>query len=248
MSRILLVNADDLGLSKEVNDGIFDALSNGIVRHLSAFSMPDFEYDSKLFLRAGARLGIHLSLSFGKSVSSPKRISSLAEADGSFRTPLPEDIKYEDIVGELCAQIRFFECKNGFLPVHMNFHKHQNESNPLLMSAAISVAKSFSIPMRSASSQARILLQSACVPTNDHFLGGVSEAPFWTEERLADEISNLKDGITELMCHPGRGVKEIPGLWYLQQRNGETDALVSGKVKAELRHQIDGGLREDRDI
>ena len=235
--KVLVVNADDLGLCQGVNEGILETVRNATVSAVSAFSLPGFDFDPKPFLDMGVKVGIHFSLNFGSPVSPPNKIPSLLE-DKVFKTSGTQNQDMHEIRLELLAQYEFFMRKTGIPPSHMNFHKHLNESLPAVHEAALEISERFSLPMRSKSRQSRQEIRSRGIKTNDHFLGDVSKEPYWTMARLEKELSDLPDGVTELMCHPGRNVGKIPGLWYLEQRDTETDTFTSDEAKKLILEQL----------
>lgn len=232
--RILLVNADDLGLCRGVNEAILEAVRCGTVNSVSAFALPGFDFDPSSFSKLMTPVGIHFSLNLGSPASSPEMIPSLLDGD-SFRTSGHEESKLSEIRKELLAQYEFFIARTGLAPSRINFHKHLNETVPAIQEAALEIAESFSLPMRSKSPDARRLIRSRGIKTNDHFLGDVSETPFWTLEKLGKELASLPEGETELMCHPGRNTGKIPGLWYLEQRDTEADTFASEQAKQIIR-------------
>lgn len=231
---MLLINADDLGLCGGVNDGIIEAARYGTVNSASAFALPGLDFDPAPFAELRIPVGIHFSLNFGHPVSPPEKIPSLIDGS-SFRISGHEVSAPSEIRIELLAQYEFFIRRTGLPPSHMNFHKHLNEAVPAIQEAALEIAGKFSIPMRSKSLQARELIRSRGIKTNDYFLGEVSEKPFWTVERLREKLAVLPVGFTELMCHPGRNVGKISGLWYLEQRDVETDTFTSDRAKQIIR-------------
>jgi predicted glycoside hydrolase/deacetylase ChbG (UPF0249 family) len=228
--KILIVNADDLGLCEGVNQGILETVKSGTVSVASAFAMPGFDFDPQPFIQLKAPIGIHFSLNFGRPVSPLKKIPSLLEG-GSFRTAGHEACAIEEIKFELLAQYTCFVEKTGLTPAHMNFHKHLNEMVSAVQEAALGFAREFSLSMRSKNPRARELIRSRGIKTNDHFLGAVSEEPFWTLERLKCELAELPEGVTELMCHPGRNSGEIEGLRYLAQRDAEADTFTTDEAQ-----------------
>jgi len=49
----------------------------------------------------------------------------------------------------------------------------------------------------------RASLRERGVATADGFLGDAAARPCWTLERLLAALASLREGTTELMCHPG---------------------------------------------
>ncbi len=230
MSSFLIVNADDLGLCEGVNAAVVEAAVNGTVSSASSFALPGFKFDPGPLIDLGVRIGIHFSFNFGTPASPAERLRTLVSG-GIFKTDGHENADPDEIRTELLAQYELF-CRNcGFPPAHMNFHKHLNEKVPAVQEAAMDLAGKFSLPMRSMGPEARRIIKARGIATNDHFLGDVSNAPYWTVGRLAEELAQLPDGVTELMCHPGRNLGKIKGLWYLEQRDVEADTFASERAR-----------------
>src|SRR3979411_2173796 len=86
--RNLVVNADDLGLTAAVNDGIFDAHDHGILTSASLFASAPATADAIARVRSRLSLGVgvHLGLADGTPMLPPNRVPTLVEDDGRFRT------------------------------------------------------------------------------------------------------------------------------------------------------------------
>src|SRR6516162_4404221 len=88
MSRRLVVNADDLGLTVGVNDGIFDAHDRGILTSASLMANAPAAVHAIHRLRSRPSLGIgmHLTLVDGTPMHPPDRVPTLMRDDGRFYT------------------------------------------------------------------------------------------------------------------------------------------------------------------
>lgn len=86
MIKQVVVNADDLGLSIGTNRGIEKAYRQGILTSASIMPAgPAFTDAIRLAKRCpGLGVGIHLSLSWGKAVSSSQEIPDLIDSQGYF--------------------------------------------------------------------------------------------------------------------------------------------------------------------
>jgi predicted glycoside hydrolase/deacetylase ChbG (UPF0249 family) len=81
-ARVLLINADDLGMHPAVNRGVLDAIENGIARSCSLMAPCPAATDALALLRDHPRIpfGIHLTLvrdtaadTWGSTVPGPRR-------------------------------------------------------------------------------------------------------------------------------------------------------------------------------
>src|SRR4051794_8585658 len=115
MRRQLVVNADNLGLSVRVNDGIFDAHERGILTSASLFANAPATVDAMRRRHAAPTLaiGVHLTLVGGSPTLPPDQVPTLV-ANGRFRRSwrpfivacLRGRVSLLEIEQELAAQIR----------------------------------------------------------------------------------------------------------------------------------------------
>ncbi len=149
----LILNADDFGLTRGVNEGIVRAHRDGILTSATLMACgAAFDHAVDLSKR-NPRLGVgcHLVLVGGNSVASPSEIPTLADKNGrlpaslgGFVTRLSSGlIRIEEIERELRAQIQ--KIRNaGIEPTHLDTHKHTH-AHPAVTGAVGRVAQEFGI-------------------------------------------------------------------------------------------------------
>jgi predicted glycoside hydrolase/deacetylase ChbG (UPF0249 family) len=154
MIRQLVVNADDLGLTTGVNDGIFDAHDLGILTSASIFANASATADA--IRRAGSRpslgVGAHLALVDGVPVLPASQVPSLVAGDGRFRPSwkpfivacLQGRVSLAEAEKELSAQIARL-LGAGVRLTHLDAHKHVHAYPPLFAIVA-RMAVRFGIP------------------------------------------------------------------------------------------------------
>jgi predicted glycoside hydrolase/deacetylase ChbG (UPF0249 family) len=128
--RILIVNADDLGMSEGVTRGILEAHRNGIVTSSSVMmNAPHARAGLETALRDAPELGLglHLTLTWGRPVLAPERVPSLVDEQGAFVSmprgvALPGRWSRADIAAELRAQLDRFVEVTGRPPDHVDAH------------------------------------------------------------------------------------------------------------------------------
>src|SRR5262245_41937942 len=140
MFRRLVVNADDLGLTEGVNDGIFDAHEQGILTSASLLANAPATGDAVRRARSHPELGIgvHLTLVDGDPVLPPARIPTLVEGDERFRRTwkpfivacLAGRVSLVEVERELTAQIERV-LGAGVKPTHLDAHKHVHAYPPV---------------------------------------------------------------------------------------------------------------------
>src|SRR2546430_4998259 len=154
MLRQLVVNADDLGLTVGVNDGIFDAHALGIVTSASLFANAPATADAVRRAASHPSLGIgaHLALVDGAPVLPPSQIPTLIADDGRFHSSwkpfivacLQRRVSLGEVERELTAQIERLHSA-GVELTHLDAHKHVHAYPPVFALVA-RLAVRFGIP------------------------------------------------------------------------------------------------------
>ena len=153
--RSLVVNADDLGLTVGVNDGIFDAHDHGILTSASMFASAPATSDAIRRARGRPSLGVgvHLALVDGTPTLPPSRVPTLVEDDGRFRRSwkpfivacLRGGVSLAEVELELTAQIERLRGAGVGL-THLDAHKHVHAYPPVFAIVA-RLANRFGIPV-----------------------------------------------------------------------------------------------------
>ena len=223
MLRTLVVNADDLGLTVGVNDGIFHAHDRGILTSASLMAHAPAAANAICRARSHPALGIgvHLTLVDGAPMLLPDRVPTLVQDDGRFHVSwrpfivacLMGRVWMQDVERELTAQI---ECvtSQGIKPTHLDSHKHVHLFPPVFEVVARLAAR-FRIPVIRVPYERTIAdLPLSVWAHQDYRLAasrGISTPRFvgramtgvMTAVSLAAALRRLPAGHTELMVHPG---------------------------------------------
>src|SRR3989344_2900865 len=88
MTRTLIVNADDYGLARGINDSILEAADRGTLGGVSVLGNgEDVDYALREYAKRAprVRLAVHLALTEGKALSAPNDIPLIADERGMFR-------------------------------------------------------------------------------------------------------------------------------------------------------------------
>lgn len=155
MLRRLVINADDLGLTRGVNRGIFDAHDWGVLTSASLFANAPATSDAVAGLRHRPSLGVgcHLTLVDGQPTLPPGRLPTLVADDGRFRRSwkpfiaacLAGRVSYDEVERELTAQIDKIHSE-GFRVTHLDAHKHVHAFPPVFAIVA-RLARRFDVPV-----------------------------------------------------------------------------------------------------
>jgi len=257
MTRRLIVNADDLGLSPGTNQGILEAHLNGILTSTTVMiNMPAAEAGIRLVQQEAPKLGLglHLNVTTGKPVLPPERVLSLVDSSGEFPYNSKEPLSYLDglnaneVRAEIHAQFDRFVQIAGRKPDHLDAHHHSLYHFPAGLSVLLELAREHDLPIRAACDWL----------TNTDYTGprydtlrqmmADSPAPLWpdcfetrfydegvTAENLRNLLINLPEGVTELMCHPAHNDNIRQN--YAAQREAELALLTDPSLPPLLQEQ-----------
>jgi chitin disaccharide deacetylase len=234
-TRRLIVNADDFGLTAGVSRGILRAHREGLVTSTTVIASlpPQHELDVEA-ARSGLGLGLHFNLTWGAPVSPAGAVASLVDGDGRFRrdlNALQERARPDEVRQECEAQIEAFGRRFGRAPTHLDSHHHAHRL-PRVMEAVVDVVLAARLPLRSQDPGFREGLRRRGIVTTDAFVGDAQSEPYWTSERLLDQLATLPLGVTELMCHPGIFDEALAYSRYGRQRDVELAALCDAEARA----------------
>jgi hopanoid biosynthesis associated protein HpnK len=150
----LIVNADDFGLTENVNRGILDAHREGIVTSTTLLAN-GMAFESAA--AAGTRfhrlgIGVHLNLTEGKPVADARHIPTLVDRGGRLHLAPSRlwagialgQVSLSEIEVELRAQVRKV-IRAGIRPTHFDGHKHVHVL-PGVAEIVIRLAREFRIP------------------------------------------------------------------------------------------------------
>jgi predicted glycoside hydrolase/deacetylase ChbG (UPF0249 family) len=152
--RRLIVNADDFGLTENVNRGILDAHRVGIVTSTTllanGMAFEAAAAASKRFRRLG--IGVHLNLTEGMPVADASQIRTLVDRGGRLHMAPTRlwagiatgQVSLSDIEFELRAQVKKV-IRAGIRPTHFDGHKHVHVLPPV-SEVVIRLAREFHIP------------------------------------------------------------------------------------------------------
>jgi predicted glycoside hydrolase/deacetylase ChbG (UPF0249 family) len=246
--RTLVINADDLGLTVGVNDGIFDAHDRGILTSASLMASAPAAADAiRRASHSTLGIGVHLTLVDSAPMLLPHCVPTLVQDDGRFHPSwrpfivacLLGRVSMDDVERELTAQI---ECitSHGIKPTHLDSHKHVHLFPPVF-GIVVRLAERFRIPVIRVPYERTVADLPLCVWAHrDYRLAasqGISTPQFvgraltgvMTEDSLAAAVRRLPPGHTELMVHPGYvddALRQLPTR-LLASRETEVALLTS---------------------
>jgi hypothetical protein len=231
--RLLIVNADDLGRTRGINGGVFEAHRRGIVTSATAMVNYPAVREAAAMSRdhPGLGIGLHVALTGGATTLPAAQVASLVDASGRLPakpeghgSPLPAEL-----LAEIEAQYARFVDIFGRRPTHFDSHHHSHR-RPDVYAALTALASREGIPVRNAGGM-KDDLRARGLKTTDafdetFFDDGVSAA------HLVEIVRGLRTGSTELMCHPAHEDAELAATSsYAAVRVRELAALTDPAVR-----------------
>lgn len=263
MSRCLIVNADDFGLTEGVSRGILQAHRDGLVT--STTFMTNFPWAPQMApLLADAPdlgVGIHLNLTTGRPLLPAKAVPTLVTREGAFSkalTHLVARVDPAEVEQEWAAQIERGIELLGRLPTHLDTHRYL-QGYPAFGAVMIRLAQTYTIPAVRNLYPGRQMRPAgrlgALNPANwvvDRYLQRSSQAVLASDlacpqailvgdfdrEMLLGRLAGLEEGVTELVCHPGIVDESLRAITSLvEQREVELGALTDPSGLAMIAEQ-----------
>ena len=241
MTKKLIINADDFGLSQSINEGILVGIQKKIIRSVSLFANAPKTHDAVEIVKAcpDVDIGVHLTLTQTRATSSPEKIPSLITKEGAFVPNIQalakkmffDQLDFQEIYKEFERQIVKIS-GSGINVSHLDTNQHVH-LHPKIFYIVLSLAKKYNIkyvriPCETPRSLKDYLgtnnfiksimsinkwfyvrlLKKNKLESTKHF-AGLYCAGRLNLSCLLDILSYVKDGVTELCCHPGWDDNEV---------------------------------------
>jgi len=222
MTKRLIINSDDYGRSLEISAGIRAAHQYGVVTSTTCMmNLPTTADDVKRAREEtpGLGLGVHLVLTMGQPMSKPEAVRSVTNAQGKFFgyngfiENLP-NLKVDEVKAEWRLQTEAFIHAAGTKPDHLDSHHHSSYFTAELFRAMLELAKEYDCPIRDPFTGdisgelektrpfAPALIEEFKPRKPDVFLSDFYDQQA-TQDVLNGMLLNLREGVSELMCHVG---------------------------------------------
>lgn len=236
MRRLLIVNADDFGLSRGQNYGIVEACRHGVVTSTTAL-VNGAAIDHAVALRAQLpelAVGLHFSLTLGKPIGSMPSLTRDGQLgkwvwDLAAQNCLPLD----EIADELARQYARFIALFGEPPTHIDSHHHVHMIAaifPLVAAFAREKGVGLRVDRGEATRQGMTLdaLRSSDGFSSAFYGDAISSALFTA---ILDDAMARNDASLEIMCHPAFVDKALMASNYCYPRLDELDVLTQPSLK-----------------
>jgi hypothetical protein len=258
-ARLVIVHADDLGMTHSVNAASIKGLESGLVNSASIMAPCPWFAEMAEYAKAhpDADLGLHLTLTSERvfyrwgPVAARDKVPSLVDANGYFHmnwTGTPS-INAKEVELELRAQIER-ALAMGVRPTHLDSHQYRLfENGKEIFQSALRVAHEYKLPMFMVRDwfADHPYLESSLSPDDlvvDHT---VTIAPGVAPEKWADfyatALKNLRPGVTVFIIHLAfedeemRAATRERDTWGAAWRQRDFNFFTSAEFRALLREQ-----------
>jgi chitin disaccharide deacetylase len=214
-TRLLIVNADDFGLSAGINRGIVEAHRSGIVTSTSLMVRGPAAREAARLTAENPALSVGLHVDLGE----------WACTDGEWKQLYHVcDLTDERAVErEVRRQLESFRSLVGGDPSHIDSHQHIHRAKDPFRSLLIELGRDLEVPVR----------HHSPVRYCGHFWGqgesGGTDLLRISPNALCGILRSLPHGVTELACHPGH-VGDFESA-YSAERGMELHSLCHPSVR-----------------
>lgn len=214
LERVLVVNADDFGMSHGVNRAVVEAFDRGVVTSCSLLTVCPGTDEALALLaeRPDIPFGVHLTL---VSESSTRRWPaaapeawSLHDGDGLLlaqtqREELLTRVSIEEVEGEMRAQ-HAVVLERGLQPTHLDWHCLADGGRDDITQLTIDLAAEFGLAARLWMPAGRRAAMKRGLPVLDNdFLDSFALDLTKKDEEYRTRVRSLPPGPTEWAVHPG---------------------------------------------
>ena len=258
-AKLLIVHADDLGMSHSVNLATIKGFESGLVNSGSIMVPCPWFSEIAAYARANpqADLGLHLTLTSEWTsfrwgpVTSKDRVSSLLDKNGYFHltevdAATKADVK--EVEAEIRAQVERARAF-GIQPTHLDSHMGTLYQSKELFEVFLKVARVYKLPVRVArewASRADFLM--TMLKPDDAYIDRVLDinpavAPQDWGKFYTEALKKLQPGVTEVVIHLAYDDAEMQGAtadhpnWGAAWRQRDLQFFTSDAFKQVLREQ-----------
>lgn len=221
-ARLLIINADDFGMCHAINEAIFRALKEGVLRSTTLMVPCPWALHAMHFLADHPEFpfGIHLTaIGDGddyrwRPVTSREKVPSLVDNAGYFysfehMSTFLSQVRLDELEAEFRAQIEIVLAAQ-LKPTHLDWHSLRISGRADILEVMFRLAKEYGLALRVIGRSLIEKLQSQGFPTSDFdFLDSSSLDPVNKSARYAQLLHELPVGLTEWAVHPGLDSSEL---------------------------------------
>jgi predicted glycoside hydrolase/deacetylase ChbG (UPF0249 family) len=221
-ARLLIINADDFGMCHAVNEAIFRALTQGMLRSTTLMVPCPWALHAMHFLadHPDIHFGIHLTVisdwvdyRWGP-ITPREKVPSLIDEAGHFYNfeHMPEflaQVNFDQLETEFRAQIEAVLAAS-LHPTHLDWHSLRLSGREDIPALMLRLAREYGLALRVAGGSWIEKVQSQGFPTNDYdFLDSYLLDLVDKPARYAQMLRELPEGLSEWALHPGLDSAEL---------------------------------------
>jgi chitin disaccharide deacetylase len=258
-ARLLIINADDFGMSHAINAGILRSLTDGVARSATLMTPCPWALHAMRLLRdhPDIAFGVHLTViaefaDYRWGPLSPRHeVPSLLDETGFFysndrQTELLARARLDELETEFRAQIETV-LSAGLRPSHLDWHCLYDGGRPDIFDLTLGLAHEYGLALRVFDPTRSEPLQRRGLPAVDR--GVVDSTGLETAGKTARFVRMLRElpaGLSEWAVHPALGTAEaraIDGWWskraadlrFLMSRQARETVAAEGVVLLDYR-------------
>jgi predicted glycoside hydrolase/deacetylase ChbG (UPF0249 family) len=251
-ARLLIVNNDDFGMYRDVNEAVVRSIEDGIAASCSLMTPCPAADHAMSLLRERPELpfGIHLTLvcelpghPWGP-LSGREKVPSLLDETGRLHTHdrIPQLLaraRIDEVETEFRAQIHAV-LDAGLTPLHLDWHCLADGGREDVFELTAALAGEYGLAVRAWLAPARTLLRTRGLPALDHdFLDSFALDLDGKAAAYAQRLRDLPPGLSEWAVHPALGGEESrtvdPHGWRV--RRSDYAFLTSPQARELLRRE-----------
>ncbi|MFH0864110.1 MAG: ChbG/HpnK family deacetylase [Candidatus Gottesmanbacteria bacterium] len=211
----LIVNADDFGITKSVNEGIIHGFKNGIITSTSLMVNRPFADEAAQLAKENPKLGVGLHFEIigddNQVLRGIKKVTAYLSI-GLFQVEKAKRLFY--------SQLKKFKESIGKMPTHIDGHYHVHKL-PSIFPFISEFSNKYKIPYR--------------MMKEINFIGEYSDYNHPENasiDYLTKILKGLPDKVSELMTHPGFSSDELRKISSMSDcRATELKTLTSSEIK-----------------
>lgn len=251
-ARLLIINADDLGMCHAAIAATIQAMRNGIVSSTTVMTPCPWAPEALRLLAKNPDLpfGIHLTLiaehtDYRWGPRAPRgMVQSLVDASGYFyrddqRDALLTQAVLDEVEIEFRSQIATVLAW-GLTPTHLDWHCLADGGRADIFELTLELAQEFGLALRTHTPTSAERAQQAGFRTSNY--GVLDSYSLATEDKSAQYVALLRElptGLSEWAVHPSLGDAEAqamePGGW--QVRKADFEFLISAQAQQAIHEE-----------
>ena len=251
-ARLLIINADDFGMCHSINESIFRALKEGVLRSTTLMVPCPWALHAIHFLTDHPEIsfGIHLTVISDRPdyrwgpITAKDKVPSLINKAGHFYDfeHMPEffaHVNLNELEMEFRAQIETV-MSAGLKPTHLDWHSLRINSRADIFDVMFKLAREYRLALRVVGRASIEKMQSQGLPSNDYdFVDSSLIDPVDKSAQYAQMLRELPTGLSEWAVHPGLDNAELlaiePEGRHIRQT--DFDFLMSQEAKDIVREE-----------